>query len=184
MERWWPGTNYITIWYWNEFEFGFKGQMLTMLHHKVIIMMSNREPWSLIFCIYILSFQKITSYKCFLSPGSLPTHACFYCFTFDASWLPKFGIPAYISACTMSTNTEFNVMFQRLCENAVRLGSYGDIAGTRPILKELQAVLQRWDFIICLVWCIRRGIALPGLNYPVACIKTNHASLLQSTINN
>uniref|UniRef100_UPI0037E7A52A colorectal mutant cancer protein n=1 Tax=Semicossyphus pulcher TaxID=241346 RepID=UPI0037E7A52A len=34
---------------------------------------------------------------------------------------------------------------QRLCENAVKLGSDGDIAGprTRPILKELQAVLQR-----------------------------------------
>lgn len=32
---------------------------------------------------------------------------------------------------------------QRLCENAAKLGSDGDIARTRPILKELQAVLQR-----------------------------------------
>ncbi|XP_039892033.1 uncharacterized protein ushbp1 [Simochromis diagramma] len=34
---------------------------------------------------------------------------------------------------------------QRLCENAAKLGCEGDIAGyrTRPILKELQAVLQR-----------------------------------------
>lgn len=33
--------------------------------------------------------------------------------------------------------------FQRLCESAAKLGADGDIARTRPILKELQAVLQR-----------------------------------------
>lgn len=32
---------------------------------------------------------------------------------------------------------------QRLCENSAKLGSDGDIARTRPILKELQSVLQR-----------------------------------------
>ncbi|KAM8744538.1 uncharacterized protein ushbp1 [Acanthopagrus schlegelii] len=32
---------------------------------------------------------------------------------------------------------------QRLCESAAKLGADGDIARTRPILKELQAVLQR-----------------------------------------
>lgn len=37
-------------------------------------------------------------------------------------------------------------MFQRLCDSAAKLGSTGDVAGTRPILKELQAVLQRWDY--------------------------------------
>lgn len=41
----------------------------------------------------------------------------------------------------------FNVMFQRLCENAANLGSDEDIARARPILKELQAVLQRSDII-------------------------------------
>lgn len=40
-------------------------------------------------------------------------------------------------------NEEFNVTFQRLCESAAKLGSDGDVTGTRPILKELQAVLQR-----------------------------------------
>lgn len=34
-------------------------------------------------------------------------------------------------------------MFQRLCESAAKLGSAGDVAGTKPILKELQAVLHR-----------------------------------------
>lgn len=41
-------------------------------------------------------------------------------------------------------------MFQQLCENSPKLGSDGDIAQTRPILKELQAVLQRWDTVIFL----------------------------------
>lgn len=41
-------------------------------------------------------------------------------------------------------------MFQRLGENVAQLGRDVDIAGprTRPILKELQAVLQRWDIVI------------------------------------
>lgn len=40
-------------------------------------------------------------------------------------------------------NAELNAMFQRLCENAAKLSSDGDVARTRPILKELQVVLQR-----------------------------------------
>lgn len=47
-----------------------------------------------------------------------------------------------ISMC-LFINVELSVTLQRLCENVAKLGSKGDIAGTRPILKELQAVLQR-----------------------------------------
>lgn len=44
---------------------------------------------------------------------------------------------------SLSIHLVFFVMFQRLCDSAAKLGSAGDVAGTKPILKELQAVLQR-----------------------------------------
>ncbi|KAM3620274.1 uncharacterized protein V6R79_020798 [Siganus canaliculatus] len=50
---------------------------------------------------------------------------------------------AYVPESLREELEDCKVEQQRLCENAAKLGSDGDIARTRPILKELQAVLQR-----------------------------------------